>query len=108
MITHKEPIVGPDPGSPPDEPKFMEPTRGEVDATIRLGVKEILRAGRVNRNDPLITAVEDAICRLDLGELLVNGVHESDLVCISDDVVMELYTEIQNILKTTPHEDWPV
>ena len=107
MLTHREPILGPDPGSPPDEPRYRKPSCGEVEAATRWAVRQVLVADG-QTHDPLVNAVRDAILRLGLGEILTVGLSDEGKDALDLDVRPELSMEIRDILKKIPAEDWPV
>ena len=97
--------------SPPDPPRFVEPTRDEVASCIERCARDLVdaslapylgSAGECHRR------VQLSLCQMELGDILAHGAGDETLVTINDDVVLDLQADIDNILTQTPHEDWPI
>ena len=106
---HPNPSTAYEPGSPPDEPRFMEPATADVKRhalwACRLAVQfgEEAELHCPHGWDSLVAMARDC-----LNELLCR-VYDSDLFIGSWAAIAEdMESEIEGLLRETPAEDWPV
>ena len=104
---HPNPSVGYEPGSPPDEPKFMKPTREDVTAAIRQVAGDVV-VDSIGK-DPFRKAVLRAFQDLDWTEMLATGRCSWpggwDAAVLA--AVEDLRGEFESVLARTPAEEWP-